>query len=286
MIQATIIADSIAPSNVRLTTFVLKYPRFIHSEFMTHRMFSRNASSSRAIPTATFIRDIKNQPAMPTAFTKNQKGMQATEVVEDQAEAERLWLEARDAMLNYVQKLSDLGVHKQHANRLLEPFQHMSVICTATDYANFFALRCHKDAQPEFKELAEKMCNAYEKNKPDEVVINGWHLPFLTKQEMDFLNRDPHPVAKEMSIKQSVARCARVSYNNHDGSNATLVKDIELYDRLAAGNPVHASPTEHQAMAIADPDFRSGNFRGWLQFRKTIKNENITEFQGHCGIVK
>lgn len=273
MISAKIIADSIAPSNVRLTTFVLTYPRFIHSEFMTHRVFSRNASSSRAIPTNKFIDDIKNDTAMPTSFSKNCKGMQAKEEINNQDEAKQVWLEARDSMLKFAEKLSSIGVHKQHANRLLEPFQHMSVICTSTFYSNFFALRTHKDAQPEFQELANKMLEIYHVSEPDELLENEWHLPFVTPKEKN--NVMYGLITHDDLIKISVARCARVSYKNHDGTINSLEKDIELYSRLILNSPMHASPAEHQAMAISDPNVISGNFKGWLQFRKSLANENI-----------
>lgn len=288
MIKAEIIKDSVSDSGARVTTFVLTYPRFIHSEFMTHRMISKNASSSRAIPVAKFMEAITKEPAMPTSFTKNCKGMQAREVLEAQDEAVTIWLKARDSMMGYVQQLSDLGVHKQHANRLLEPFQHMTVIATATDWDNFFGLRCHKDAQPEFQELAKLMWEEYSNNEPKNLSYGQWHLPYVSDAEMsvvltlgafkEFQSEYHEQLA--VLIKRSVARCARVSYNTHDGTENTVEKDLELYNRLVGGEPIHASPTEHQAMCIPDAGNRSGNFKGWLQYRKTLSNENIKKFHG------
>lgn len=272
MIKAEIIKDSVSARGSRITTFVLTYPRFIHAEFMTHRMLSRNASSSRAIPVSKFIEAITNNPAMPISFSKNCKGMQAKEEIENQDEAVKVWLEARDAMMGFVEKLSALGVHKQHANRLLEPFQHITVVTTATDWANFFALRCHPDAQPEFQELAKTMWMEYEKSEPQVIQTGEWHLPFVGKSEI--------PRTINADLITSVARCARVSYNTHDGSENSFGKDCELYERLVGNNPIHASPTEHQAQALEDPNERSGNFKGWLQYRKTLCNENILEFSG------
>lgn len=273
MIKAEIIKDSVSTGGSRITTFVLTYPRFIHSEFMTHRMISRNASSSRAIPVAKFIDAIQNNPAMPSSFSKNCKGMQAQEEIENQADARQIWLDARDAMMIFVRQLTSLGVHKQHANRLLEPFQHITVVATATEWSNFFALRCHPDAQPEFQELAKCMWNEYEKNEPQLLQVGEWHLPFVEKSELDrTVNAD---------LITSVARCARVSYNTHDGSENSFAKDCELYERLVGNSPIHASPTEHQAQALEDPKERSGNLVGWLQYRKTLSNENILEFSGY-----
>jgi len=289
VIKAEIIKDSLTVSGARITTFVLTYPRFIHSEFMTHRMISKNASSSRAIPVAKFMEAITLNPAMPTAFSKNCKGMQAKEEIQNQNEAIDIWLDARNAMIEYVQKLTDLGVHKQHANRLLEPFTHISVVATATDWSNFFALRTHQDAQPEFQVLAKLMWDTYSKNEP-EVLENGeWHLPFISREEESTLknmlaftgnNSEYRFLAKEL-IKRSVARCARVSYNTLDGTENSIQKDLELYDRLTKHNPIHASPTEHQAMAIPDKNLRSGNLVGWVQYRKMLSNENVTEFSGY-----
>lgn len=288
MIKAELVTDSVSQAGVRLSTFVLTYPRFIHSEFMTHRVISRNASSSRAIPVHKFIEAITQNPAMPIAFTKNCKGMQAHEEIENQDDAVNVWLQARDAMMGFVQKLSDLGVHKQHANRLLEPFQHITVIASATDWNNFFGLRCHKDAQPEFQALASEMWKVYSQNDPKFLMNGEWHLPFLSPEEhgelrqLFFYQLTSGEYFEKLKVltKRSVARCARVSYNTHDGSSNTLEKDIELYDRLVAGEPLHASPTEHQAMAMADKESQSGNFKGWKQYRKTLANENIVRFQG------
>lgn len=285
MIKSEIITDSITESGARITTYVLTYPRFIHSEFMTHRALSRNASSSRAIPTPKFMEAIKTEPAMPLAFTKNCKGMQAKDVLDNQDDAVKVWLEARDLMLQCVQKLSDLGVHKQHANRLLEPFQHITVVATATDWPNFFGLRKHPDAQPEFQALASSMWKNLKSSEPKSLALGEWHLPFVTEKEFDKLRvlkcfdlKSEYANRLQNLIKQSVARCARTSYNTHDGTDNTLEKDLDLYSKLVGGFPIHASPTEHQAKAIGDRNEQSGNFKGWLQYRKTLSNENIKEF--------
>lgn len=287
MIEAKIVADSIGPSGVRLTTFVLTYPRFIHSEFMTHRVFSRNASSSRAIPVKRQIQMVIDNPAIPLAFTKNQKGMQGGEALtgEQEAAAIAAWLEARDRAVEMANKLSDLEVHKQYANRILEPYAHITVVCSATDWDNFFALRCHEAAQPEIHALADLMYDAYSRNRPQELYLGRWHLPFVSEEEK--ANVPPYSgdasgwreSAEALLVKFSVARCARVSYLNHEGTKPTMEQDLQLYDRLLGQIPIHASPAEHQAMAIDSRYKRSGNFTGWEQYRKTLNNENITVFK-------
>jgi thymidylate synthase ThyX len=275
MIEAKVIKDSISPGNVRLTTFVLTYPRFIHSEFMTHRVLSRNASSSRAIPVKRQIQEIIDNPAVPLSFTKNKKGMQGGEALtgHDHDEAMSLWLYARDRMVNVALELADMEVHKQYVNRILEPFAHITVVCTATDYDNFFALRYHPDAQPEICELAKCMYEAREASVPKQLADGDWHLPFVDDEEMtgDWQ-------ADKKLIKKSVARCARVSYKNHDGTESTIEQDLALYDRLVKHKPIHASPTEHQAMAVTNFAVKSGNFRGWVQYRKTLLDENVDSF--------
>lgn len=289
MIEAEIVCDSIGPNQVRLTTFVLTYPRFIHSEFMTHRMISRNASSSRAIPVKKSIQMVIDNPAIPLAFTKNQKGMQGGAILTGLAEdlAKAAWLDSRDKAVEYAQKLADLEVHKQYANRILEPFSHITVVATATDWNNFFALRCHEAAQPEIHALADAMYAEYTKYVPDELKEGYWHLPFVDKtaiQEVkDYSNVECLQNSKDallVAIKRSVARCARVSYLNHDGTSSTIEQDLQLYDRLLGSIPIHASPAEHQAQALHMnyPAYRSGNFRGWIQYRKTLANENVENF--------
>lgn len=274
MIEAKIVADSTAPSGVRLTTFVLTYPRFIHAEFMTHRVFSRNASSSRATPVKKQIQMIIDNPAIPMAFTKNKAGMQGGEALsgEDHKAAVEAWLEARDEAVKWANALASLEVHKQYANRLLEPFAHITVVCTATDYTNFFALRNHEAAQPEIHELARQMYECYDSNHPEPKGMGQMHLPFVTESERQ------NAIGYQELIKMSVARCARVSYLTHEGKQPSLEEDVKLYDRLVGSAPIHASPAEHQGIASFDPHLKSGNFRGWVQYRQTLKDQNITKY--------
>jgi thymidylate synthase ThyX len=284
MIEAKIILDSMAPSGVRLTTFVLNYPRFIHAELMTHRAFSRNASSSRAIPVKKQIQMVIDNPAVPLAFTKNKSGMQGGEALEgDVAElAVKIWMMGCFHACDKARMLADLEVHKQYANRLLEPYAHITVVCTATDFDNFFALRYHEAAQPEICKLAKQMYEARESSTPKVIHNNSWHLPFLTDEDREEIREfcktnQGHGITGTL-IACSVARCARVSYLNHEGKKATILEDLALYDRLLGSVPIHASPAEHQAKACHDPEHRSGNFRGWEQYRKTLPNECVEKF--------
>jgi thymidylate synthase ThyX len=267
MISAKIILDSVNAVGNRLITYELTYPRFIHSEFMTHRMLSKNAASSRAIPISKMVDMVKANPAEIVWWGKNQSGMQAKEELSqsDRNRAEVLWNEAQETIISYVEQLQGLNVHKQISNRLLEPFSNITVICTGTEWANFFALRCHEDAQPEIRELAFHMLREYYDSIPHEVYTGSWHCPYILDEEVS--------LPGELKLKISAARCARVSYLTHDGVRSHE-KDLELYERLLSSG--HMSPFEH--VACSYPGLISGNFKGWKQFRKKFETECRTEF--------
>lgn len=283
-ITAQVIADSVSPEAVRLTTLQLKYPRFIHSELMTHRVFSRNASSSRAIPVAKQISEIIRDTAMPIHWGKNQKGMQADEETRELLwgimpnnfqgmTSTEAWIVARDRAIEVAEAFDKAGYHKQIVNRLLEPFAHINVIVTATQFSNFYALRQHKDAMPEMRELADQMWNVMYASKPQEVGYREWHLPYISMEE-----RAKHDNSN--LIQCSVARCARVSYLTHEFKTPTLAQDLTLYKQLAESIPLHASPTEHQAFpdqVIDGCEWKRkslhGNFTGWCQYRKQLPGE-------------
>ena len=276
--HAEIIADSVNPHGERLTTFALRYPRIIHSELMTHRQFSRNASSSRAIPVERFITWVMDDPAMPLEYRQNVKGMQGGELMapETQQACEVEILNLRDQTVATVKRLSELGLAKQSANRYAEAFHHISVLVTAANFANFFALRIHEDAQPEIRELALHMLRAYSASRPTLLADGAWHLPYVGSSPMDDL------LSEANQLKVSVARCARVSYNNHDGSAPDPTKDVALHDALVGQTPLHASPAEHQAQAVAWVG-DGGNFGGhWRQYRKTLTKEVVTEIPERC----
>lgn len=285
-ITAIILADSITPNGVRLTTFLCRYPRFIHSEVLTHRMFSRNSASSRAIPAKKMLNKVYNDPVTPVAFYRERPGMVGGEQLagEDAEEAAAHWRLGRLSAYQSAQALVKLGVHKSIVNRLLEPWQWMETIITATEWANFFALRTAPDAQPEFQVLATAMLDAYEATTPQPTGYGAWHLPYG--------DRMPEGLDEATRIKVAVARCARISYLTHDGE-MDVSKDVKLHDRLAASG--HWSPFEHVAQpckghVAVETEFGyparytrvpcyefHGNFRGWVQYRKDFLNENITE---------
>jgi thymidylate synthase ThyX len=304
-ISAKIIADSISPDNIRLTTMQLRYPRFIHAEFMTHRMFSRNASSSRAIPVERLIKDVMDDTAMPIHWGKNQKGMQADKECDERVMSwhfdapygaswtnKEAWLFARDNAIKVAKAFDEAGYHKQIVNRLLEPFSHINVLVTATDYANFFALRDHKDAQPEIRELAQQMRAAMWNSTVKTLKAGEWHLPYVNDEDWISASDLVQPGTPDgdqvyrqkldLMTRVSVARCARVSYLTQEGKKPTIEEDIALFQRLIGSHPLHASPAEHQAtpddnMGLNCIDWLHpelhGNFNGWIQYRKTLPGE-------------
>ena len=298
-ISAKIVGDSISQGK-RITTFELEYPRFIHSELMTHRVFSRNAMSSRAVPIEKMIEQVAKEPAMPIHWGKNQAGMQAKEEVsgEDKYGNDRKellkarWHESAKFQASFAQEFSDHALHKQVVNRILEPFQTMKTVLTSTEFENFFWLRNHEDAQPEIKKLAEEMLKAQEESKPIPLIPGEWHLPYYGEHGALFGSFSDEELEQAKAISASC--CAQVSYRKLDDS---LEKALNVYKRLVESEPVHASPFEHQAtpMKIMNCDYYtdaiwealsqegathmdkdqniwSGNFCGWAQHRQMISN--------------
>lgn len=302
--SSIIIADSISPEGIRLTTFQLQYWRGIHSEFMTHRVFSRNAGSSRARPSKAIIEQVRDDPWGPIHWGANEPGMQANTELDQggKFDAKNTWATAAWHAAKQAEIMVGIGAHKQIVNRLLEPFTYIDVVVTATDYANWFALRDHADAQPEIRELAQLMREVYDHSEPKLLQPGEWHLPYVTQEDWDtaasFIAAARHgrglkpayaPMEENvLSLlkKVSAARCARVSYKLFDGTKTDFDKDLELFDRLLVSQPLHASPAEHQA--TPDVSYNCpittekvsgrkywGNFNGWIQHRKMLPNEFV-----------
>lgn len=313
--QAKLIKHSIA-NGIAIATFILVYPRLIHSELMTHRVFSRNAASSRAIPTKAIIQNLREDPAEIVWWGKSMAGMQAKEELSGwQLKLAKLgWATARELAILSARFMNAVGLHKQIANRVLEPFQNIRVVVTSTEWNNFFALRNHPDAQPEFQLLASMMYPAMSASTPEVLQPGEWHIPYFrferdeNNKQLFFIDRMAglHPFRQyytvEEVLKISASMAAQESYRKSDSS---LEKAEAIWERLVGSAPVHASPTEHQAMAMKEPNvfaiglsewgdiesfmlgkdgvthldkkgnFWSGNFRGWLQHRQLIPNHHV-----------
>lgn len=303
-ITAKIIADAISPDGVRLTTMELKYPRMIHSEFMTHRAFSRNASSSRAVPVEKMIAAVEKDPAKPSRWGVHAKGMQdgGEMTAFGIRRAHDDWMAAcRDALVHAKRMVhAPERASKQIINRILEPYAHITVLVTATEWANFFALRNHEAADPTIQELAQKMHTAYGASTPAPLEHGQWYLPYIADGDIEevalwALGTRPQglpmdeleDLVTDLCCRISAARCARVSYLNHDGSKPDVAADLELFSKLMIEQPLHASPAEHQATpdqkwTYGHPDDGEwqnkalhGNFVGWMQYRKFFPDENV-----------
>jgi len=265
-IEVKVIKDSIAKNKVRIVTLQLKFHRYVLAEFNTHRVFSRNASSSRAIPVKTMLKQVWNDPAMPLRLGSNKPGMQSGESLDGwrASVATTLWKSAAKAACIFAWGMMKVGLHKQWANRVLEPWQYIHVIVTSTEWDNFFSLRIHEDAQPEIAYLAKLMQSAITDSVPQLLSDAEWHLPYVTSREAGL-----YPI--DVLCKLASARCCRVSYLKHDGSSPPVSDDITLYDRLVGSEPLHASPLEHIATPLADANAWTGNLRGWFQYRKHVE---------------
>lgn len=316
-ITAKVIAHSkSATDGQEIVTFELTYHRYIHSELMTHRMFSRNAMSSRAVPIKKMLEQVANDPAMPTSWGKNQAGMQAKEEFTGvhATACELLWKQAAKAAVKQAEELEKKGLHKQLVNRLGEPFQLMKTVVTATEFDNFFYLRRHSDAQPEIKLLADKMWEALQNSEPLVLQAGEWHLPYVKTMRMpsyagwnnelvytlnytEFADDSATWNACDLEVakKVSASCCAQVSYRTNDTS---VEKALKIYDALVESKPVHGSPFEHQATPMAYIEFMdlentwpegitsmdssgkhwSGNFKGWVQYRQLIKDNACWEY--------
>jgi Thymidylate synthase complementing protein len=259
--RARVVADSLSPAGSRVTTIEARIHRFVLAELNTHRAFSRNSASSRAVPVARMIRSVETDPALPEEFGTARAGMQAGPPIENDMEALTAWLAARDAAVAAARTLAELGVHKQVTNRLLEPFQWHTVIVTATYWDGFWQQRCSDLAQPEIRVAAQAMRAAYDASTPAAVGEGEWHLPYLQADEAG--------LDVEVAKRVCAARCARVSYLTHDGVRS-IDEDLTLYERLVTATPPHASPLEHVATPTRSDTDPVGNLRGWVQLRHLV----------------
>jgi len=254
-ITANVIADSISNDGVRITTLDCIYPRIPdHEQLLTHRAFSRNAKSSRAIRIERFIHEAMSNPVVPIEVRYDEKGMQGYTLLsqDDLQWFIQKWLEARDAMVDVAKQMAQRNIHKQTVNRLLQPFAHIETIVTATEWDNFFTLRLEHDTQPEMAALARAMKRAIDNSSP---IASEHHLPLLSEDERD----------REDAFMVSGARCARVSYCTHDKKKENYEEEVKFAKRLWSSG--HLSPFEHPARAAVSSSNFFANFRGWASWR-------------------
>lgn len=308
--QVEVILASQGPEQKPIYTIRMRYPRIIHGEIMTHRVFSRNARSSRAVPVKTMLNEVQTTPFVPWHWGANQKGMQADEecnelvnfrILWESNEGNRpdvfgqkighlreaAWLAASEHAVEIAKAFMTANYHKQIVNRLLEPFSWIDVLITSTDWSNFFWLRDHKDAEPHLQDLARLVRQAINEAEIQELEPGKWHLPYITQEDAEIIGGQP-PIndlaGHELLKRISAARCARISYKPFDG-DSSYEKELARYDMLVTSDRVHASPTEHQATPDIWTPWDSiygrywynlkyhGNLEGYIQARKLIPNE-------------
>ena len=316
-ITAKVVCDSVSEQGVRLTTFEIEYPRIVMSEFNTHRSVSKNSSSSRAIPVSKMLEHTEKVNLKPIYFGSKQSGMQAGKELDgdDLPSAKYFWEAAMFDAIAWATELDELGVAKEVTNRLVEPFQLVKVVCTSTDWDNFFNLRLHPDADPNICMLAYKMYKAMEESAPVKLKVGEWHLPYVDigwngKGELCYANPNFDFIDLEQAIRLSAASCASVSYRT-DGM--TLEKADKIFDMLIKAEVVHSSPLEHCATPIVEKfdyfdkddldtgyevnlplhpdswedgithvnkqgDLCSGNLRSWIQYRHLLPNNTCWKF--------
>lgn len=309
--------DSVSAKGGRLTTFVIRFPRRVLAETVTHRTVSsvwgdyeeswcertttpdvsKNSASSRAIPFERMVAQVREDPFVPH-WTRNKKGMQG-DPLDDPAVADaarRIWMNSLEYNCLAAQGLHALGIHKQDCNRFLEPWAWTTQVVTSSAWDNFFALRCHEAADPHFRHVARMMFLARRKSTPIPLREGQWHLPFVPVEEQEGflwtgfevgLNRlEQFP----LPVRTSVARCAWASYENHDKEAGQEAID-RTFSRLLADEVKHSSPAEHQATPCDRRSSSSewyggsrpysrleGNLNGWVQLRKLIHRERIDRY--------
>lgn len=332
LISAEVVADSLNQYGERLTTLKLVLPRYVLAELNTHRLFSKNSASSRAIPFKKMVAQVMETPFIPMAWQREHKGMQGTEYITDEAsliDINQDWLEARDNAVTIASRLNhgfwikegeEYGedrVTKQLCNRLLEPFLYHTVLLTASHFENFFKLRCNSyqpagqekiyrswrdltldydhlkeyevvdklvygvgQADIHIMDLAEKMWDAMNDSKPEQLKIGAWHIPFgdsISMDANDWSFLEENVWGKDMTpymLKIATARCARISYQTL-GDNPVIdyAKDIKLFDDLLVSG--HMSPFEHCGVVVEEDEYNNaikGKEKGWFYNIKGFKS--------------
>jgi hypothetical protein len=282
---AKIIADTVNPDvpESRITTFEVYAPRYLLAEVNTHGVIAKSAASSRAIPVKKRIEMVRNEPWVPDVFGKNRPGMQSVEALDDaaQVEARKIWNFAIQDAIKHAEALKETDVHKQFANRVLEPYTYYSGVMTGTEWDNFWWLRISEDADPGFKVLATKMKEAYDASVP---VAREYHLPYVSEEDLNTYLKWGIETKPVTLLKVSSARCARVSYVSLEtGKPSTLEEDLQLIEKLTKPTGAHLSPFDHAAMAdhivIADDEYywrnpeAHGRFWGWVPYRNVLEQD-------------
>lgn len=302
VVTHSILKPALGVTPRELITFTGNFHRYVLSEFNTHRSFSRNSASSRAVPVTQMIELAKYSRVSPIEWGLNQRGMSASKGIEagDKNSAQYIWNIARTEAIGCAEKLNILQVHKQVINRILEPFLPHTVVftCDRPSLQAFFALRISPQAQPEIREFAIAVEKAFNDSEPKELNLGQLHLPFVAKiyhweevfnrQTIAYDVGEKDEFVYSLPIFQSVATCARFSYLGHEKSQTDLSQEKLFWDLYKNR---HMSTFEHVAVALSSDDKlskalrmniigqrggpRQNYTRDYLQLRKIIEKENL-----------
>lgn len=314
---AEVIAHSVCGTTGKeIKTVNVKYGLIVHAEFLRHRLLSRGVKSNRAVSTKVIRKEVLKDPYIPVWFGANQKGMVADNPVKWKNFCVSLWKGARYPAVAVHWVLDKVGLHKEVCNRLLNPWQWVRETITATEWDNFYNLRNHKDAQKDITEISKAIYKVFKDSTPEKLSKGEWHVPYVTTIRDEngkrlYIDNDGKGLTTNQALKCSAARCARSSYDTHDGKKATYLgtfgnkPDSELYQDLVDSTPVHASPVEHQATPMTDTPtgevfnsfgkylvetkgvthldknakFWSGNFQGFIQHRQMLEGHTCWEYK-------
>lgn len=282
MIKAKIVQDSSLPTGERLLTFSVMYGRLIHSELLRHRAASHSVKSSRAIPTHKYRAEVMENIYVPVKFGTKKKGMQAGEpTFLTKFYGEKIWKLSSKFACFFHWMMEKFGIHKEVANRVLEPYVWVEETITveADALKEIANLRIHDDAQEDVRRIVEEMVYEMDRSTPVELNQEQWHVPYVVRRqvenEMIYTDNNGNKLTLDQAIVCSAARCARSSYANHDNSMSSYDKDIGLAKQLVGSEPMHLSPFEHQARPFTNDTEKSqygSNFRNFFQQRKAIEN--------------
>lgn len=264
MYNCKIVADSINTFGNRITTFELTYPRIVHAELMTHRLFSRNAASSRAIPVRKMIESVKNNMFTPLAIQKAHKGMQGTDYFEgvELEKAKQLWIESAELAIQQAEKMEKFGISKQIVNRVVEPYQYYQVLVTATEWDNFFELRCPKYYyEPE---------NKYFKSKKD--YSNYWFECFGSGIE-EVIEGNPTIWWLKINKSQAEIHIQAIAELMWDEINSSTPKQLKAGE-WHIPNLGHEWDDYALLNLVSTPE--------WLSSGKKLIDEKIKVAAAHC----
>ena len=282
-IYAEVIAHSVSPQGKEIVTVAVKYGLIVHAEFLRHRQLSRGVKSNRAIPTKTIRKEVLNDPYVPVFLGKNKAGMQSVEEIKFKSIGKTIFLGARYPVVFAHWLLEKMGAHKEWTNRLLNPWQWVRETITATEWENLYALRLHEAAQRDIRQVVECVQEAISLSRQHggmvELEPGEWHTPYVTQYRdisgtLYYIDNDGSHLSVANALQASTSRCARSSYDKHDGTTSLWKDDVSLYNTLVADDPKHMSPCEHQAT----PMRAATNIESYREFvEETIPVDEITE---------